>query len=83
MTGSSHSLEQRIARIEAIVQRLESDRLELEEALALFEEGTLEFTGRKGDRSLATQSFTITSTSTVQELMDFVNESLGIQTTAN
>ncbi len=39
MTGSSHSLEQRIARIEAIVQRLESDRLELEEALALFEDG--------------------------------------------
>ena len=33
------SLEQRIARIEAIVSRLESDRLELEEALRLFEEG--------------------------------------------
>jgi len=32
------SLEQRIARIEAIVTRLESDRLELEEALSLFEE---------------------------------------------
>jgi exodeoxyribonuclease VII small subunit len=32
-------LEARIARIEAIVARLEGDRLELDDALALFEEG--------------------------------------------
>lgn len=49
----------------------------------LFQEGTLEFTGRKGDRSLATQSFEITSTSTMQDLMDFMREALGIQTAAN
>lgn len=42
MSGSSHEpegLEAKIARIEAIVARLESDRLELDDALALFEEG--------------------------------------------
>ena len=32
-------LEQRLERLEAIVERLERDDLELEEALALFEEG--------------------------------------------
>ena len=42
MSGSSgepEGLEARIARIEAIVARLEGDRLELDDALALFEEG--------------------------------------------
>lgn len=33
------TLEQRLRRIEEITSLLESDRLELEEALALFEEG--------------------------------------------
>lgn len=32
-------LEERLARLESIVERLERDDLELEEALALFEEG--------------------------------------------
>ncbi|HUG39071.1 MAG TPA: exodeoxyribonuclease VII small subunit [Longimicrobiales bacterium] len=32
-------LEERLARLEAIVERLEHEDLELEEALALFEEG--------------------------------------------
>jgi flagellar hook-basal body protein len=49
----------------------------------LFQEGTLAFTGHKGGRSLATQELTITSTSTVQDLMDFMREALGIQTTTN
>jgi exodeoxyribonuclease VII small subunit len=42
MSGSSsepEGLEAKIARIEAIVARLEGDRLELDDALALFEEG--------------------------------------------
>lgn len=39
MTAGTTTLEQRLGRIEAIVARLESDRLELEEAMALFEEG--------------------------------------------
>lgn len=46
----------------------------------VFEEGTLDFTARKGDRELAMKSFTITATSTVQDLMDFMQESMGIQT---
>ncbi|MDX1673817.1 MAG: exodeoxyribonuclease VII small subunit [Longimicrobiales bacterium] len=32
-------LEERLARLEAIVERLEQDELELQEALELFEEG--------------------------------------------
>ncbi len=39
MTKRELPLEERIARIEAIVGRLEGDRLELEDALTLFEEG--------------------------------------------
>lgn len=37
--GDAPTLEQRMARLEAIVRDLEGDRLELEQALALFEEG--------------------------------------------
>jgi exodeoxyribonuclease VII small subunit len=44
------TLEQRIARVEAIVARLESDRLELDDALALFEEGVRH--AREADRIL-------------------------------
>lgn len=38
-TATAPTLEQRIDRLQAIVERLERDDLELEEALALFEEG--------------------------------------------
>ena len=46
----------------------------------LFEEGVLDFTGSKGGRSLETQHFTVTSTSTVQDLIDFMQDAMGIQT---
>ena len=49
----------------------------------LFQVGTLEFTPRKGGRALATQSFDITATSTVQDLMTFMQAALGIQTAAD
>ena len=49
----------------------------------LFEEGTLSLGGRKGGRALATEQFTITSTSTVQELMDFMRVTTGIQRAAD
>jgi exodeoxyribonuclease VII small subunit len=39
MTEPAVGLEQRIARIEEIASALESDRLELDQALRLFEEG--------------------------------------------
>jgi len=48
----------------------------------LFVEGTLKFSGRKGGRALETQNFEITSTSTVQELMDFIRVTTGIQRAA-
>ncbi|MBI4539072.1 MAG: exodeoxyribonuclease VII small subunit [Gemmatimonadetes bacterium] len=45
------SLEDRIARLEEIVQALEADRLELDEALALFEEAVGHI--RHAERTLA------------------------------
>jgi flagellar hook protein FlgE len=48
----------------------------------LFDVGDLEFTPRKGDRQLATRTMAITATSTVQDLMTFMQQAIGIQTTA-
>ena len=48
----------------------------------MFEEGTLEFTGKKGGRSLATKEFEITDATTVQDLIDFMDASMGIQSAA-
>ncbi|MCG8587588.1 MAG: flagellar hook-basal body complex protein [Pirellulales bacterium] len=45
----------------------------------VFQEGTLQFTGVKGDRSLATQELEITSTTKVLDLINFVEQSLGIR----
>ncbi|MBN2296501.1 MAG: flagellar hook-basal body complex protein, partial [Pirellulales bacterium] len=45
-----------------------------------FDVGTLEFTGRKGERNLAPKEMTIESTSTVGQLVQFMEESMGIQT---
>ena len=47
---------------------------------SLFEAGTLSFTGKKGSRDLAAKEFTITATSTMGELVQFMEESMGIQT---
>ncbi len=47
--------------------------------LQVFQDGTLLFTGRKGGRSLATKEFTVTDTTTVQDLLTFMEESLGLQ----
>jgi flagellar hook protein FlgE len=44
-----------------------------------FKIGTLEFQGRKGGRALQEQSFEITATSTVQDLITFMEQSMGIQ----
>ena len=60
-----------------LVDVVKRDGLDFEQ---LFEEGTLAFSGRKGGRSLAEKEFTVTATSTVQELLDFMNDALGIQT---
>ncbi|MEM9586015.1 MAG: flagellar hook-basal body complex protein [Planctomycetota bacterium] len=46
----------------------------------VFTEGTLSYTGRKGGRSLGEKTFEITNTTTVQDYLDFLTESSGIQT---
>jgi flagellar hook protein FlgE len=43
------------------------------------EEGVLRFTGRKGGRTLTTKEFDVTATTTVQEFINFMEQSLGIQ----
>ncbi len=45
------------------------------------ETGVLQFTPRKGGRTLATHEFTITDTTTVQELINFMEQAMGIQRT--
>jgi len=49
----------------------------------LFDVGALDFTPRKGDRALAPRTLTVTATSTVQDLMNFMQQAIGIQTTAD
>ena len=46
----------------------------------LFKEGTLQYQGQKGGRALGSGDFTLTNTSTVQELIDFIESASGIQT---
>lgn len=46
----------------------------------VFTQGELSFSGRKGGRNLETQKFQVTATSTVQDLVSFMQESMGIQT---
>ncbi len=49
----------------------------------IFKQGTLSFTARKGGRGLATKTFTITETTTLQDLLDFMREATGIQRAAD
>lgn len=42
--------------------------------------GTLSFAGKKGGRNLEAKEFAVTATSTVQDLVDFMQEAMGIQT---
>ncbi|MHB1035589.1 MAG: flagellar hook-basal body complex protein [Pirellulales bacterium] len=44
-----------------------------------FEVGTLDFTGTKGGRRLGTKEFTIGASTTIQDLVDFMGNSMGIQ----
>jgi len=45
------------------------------------EGGVLQFTARKGGRTLATKELVITNTTTVQELINFMEQAMGIQRT--
>jgi flagellar hook protein FlgE len=52
-------------------------------ATPLFNDGdTLTLTGTKGGRTLPAQTLNVTAATTVQDLLDFYNQSLGIDTTA-
>ncbi|MGW8257898.1 MAG: flagellar hook-basal body complex protein, partial [Thermoguttaceae bacterium] len=42
-------------------------------------DGVLQFTGTKGGRTLSTKEYTVTSTSTVGDLLTFFSEAMGIQ----
>lgn len=44
----------------------------------VFQEGTLSFTGRKGGRSQDAKELTITATTTVQDLINFMEQAMGI-----
>jgi flagellar hook protein FlgE len=46
----------------------------------VFDEGTLTYQGLKGGRALGDREFSITSSSTVQDLIDFIEDASGIQT---
>lgn len=46
----------------------------------IFKEGTLEYKAKKGGRALDNRTFTVTANSTVQDLMRFMQDSMGIQT---
>ena len=45
-----------------------------------FQLGTLSYSGRKGGRALGTKEFEITETTTLQDFIDFIEDSSGIQT---
>ncbi len=60
-----------------LVNVVKRDGLDYENVFAA---GELEFTPGKGGRTLGAKSFTITDTSTVQDLMDFMQDAMGIQT---
>ena len=49
----------------------------------VFAEGTLVFNRRKGGRSIEAQQLEITSASTVQDLIEFIRDSVGIQRPAS
>lgn len=50
---------------------------------SIFEEGVLAFTGELGGSDTATQEFSIDANTTVQQLMDFIGDALGLQSQSN
>ncbi|WP_164102874.1 flagellar hook-basal body complex protein [Candidatus Laterigemmans baculatus] len=59
-----------------LVDVLKRDGLRYEK---VFTEGTLSYEGSKGGRSLGKTTFEVTSTSTIQDYIDFIEEASGIQ----
>jgi flagellar hook protein FlgE len=48
--------------------------------VSLFADGTLTFAGRKGGRTLADSEFTVDGSTTVLDLLNFMEDAMGIQT---
>ncbi|MFO1066574.1 MAG: flagellar hook-basal body complex protein [Pirellulales bacterium] len=59
-----------------LVNVVKRDGLNYENA---FTTGSLSFTARKGGRNLEAKGFTVTNTSTVQDLINFMQQAMGIQ----
>ena len=47
-----------------------------------FQPGTFTFTPRKGDRALTAKNFDVTATTSVQEMVDFMEQAMGVQAVA-
>jgi len=62
------------------VVRRDGDVYERVFPIAVGETATLQFAGKKGGRTLATKELSITDTTTVLNLMDFMEDAMGIQT---
>jgi flagellar hook protein FlgE len=65
-----------ITPITLLVDVLARDQLNYDQA---FQVGTLSLTARKGGRILETGALNVTATTTVQELMDYISDTTGIQ----
>ena len=65
--------------LENLVYRDGSNYVKAFQPGATFQDGTFTFTGRKGDRALTSKDLSINSGTTVQNLVDFMEESMGIQ----
>ena len=65
-----------VSSVTLLTDVVSRDQLNFDQA---FQEGTLSFTARKGGRILETGTFSVTATSTVQELLDFMSDTMGIQ----
>ncbi|MFI4875509.1 MAG: flagellar hook-basal body complex protein [Blastopirellula sp. JB062] len=63
-----------------LVDVVKRDGLNFEQ---MFQEGSLTFKGSKGDRALEEKTFTVTDTTIVQDLIEFLEASLGIQPSVN
>ncbi len=49
----------------------------------VYEEGVLSFQGRKGGRALDRKEFTVAADTTLQDLIDFMNDAMGVQDSLN
>jgi flagellar hook protein FlgE len=66
-------------RLEDLVYRDGNNYVQAFQPNGTFQPGQFSFTGRKGDRALTSQNLDITAATTVQDMINFMEESMGIQ----